>query len=810
MNSRKKQTALSSAIIFTAVFLFALLMAFPLEASFRTEVGNIVHAWYSQNFYKLFPVVFAALIALSALAWRRTGKVPAGQNTRIPRIVDALRTLIWLPTAALAGYTAPWIGIVAAGMIMPYGVTFICAWTFERLFGDSVQIHASAQQSRLFTWPLLAYFILLLVAGLHFQKEIGPRSGDEIHYLTQLKSLTETGNLELTEEMGAFIEEHGGNVLRKSHIRKNLKGKLYSFHSFGLPLLTWPLGFLGTLGRQIILALIGVLSVAGCRAACLAFKAPAKASSLVSWTLAFSYVWAMYAVRFLPEILGCGLVAWAFWAVISQKDKRWPGTVVAMVSCGFLPYAHIRFAPTSLLLAAFFGIEGLFLANEKTSRKALRLSFFAAGYAVFGFLLLYSHTTMYSGTQAYDYDAFFFSYPKAMWAILADRRSLFTVLPALIWMIVSVPYCLFRDRNSALRAAEAGAVFAATLLTCCSSDVSFGGGGTCIPGRFLLTSVPVLLPTAAIMLSRAKKAARIWFYFLALIPVLFYVFVGSLMRESPSAFIRVPGKLREYIGFQSFWEPLASFKYVTHPESILFTSVFVIALIALTILLVALRPSATRTLSCSAILVLALACGYRSNALENKPTEKILRLLSKESNWKYYLTGKEQPLDIVEFFSVPVDASRKPTFILTDEASGQSALTNIIPVSRSSIEDWDGRNIFWHPVQVQMTYNFEGFFVLRVVGNVKRGTGLFSLRQGSHTLEDCYAVGEGAFDVTWVVPTRKGWGFTGAVVALKDNRGELEIDSVQLIPFSPYMISSGFVFPSTTVVRDLSIKHPID
>ena len=139
MNSRKKQMLVSSAIIFTAVFLFALLMAFPLEASFRTEVGNIVHAWLSQRFYKLFPVVFAAVIALSALAWRWTGKVLAGRNTRIPMAFNALRTLIWLPTAALAGYTAPWIGIVAAGLFLPYGVSLICAWTIERLVGDSVQ-----------------------------------------------------------------------------------------------------------------------------------------------------------------------------------------------------------------------------------------------------------------------------------------------------------------------------------------------------------------------------------------------------------------------------------------------------------------------------------------------------------------------------------------------------------------------------------------------------------------------------------------------------------------------------------------------
>lgn len=805
MNPPLRKVVRCTAAMLPFPALFALLLAHPLAASFRTGSGAVLHAWESKLFLSAFPLLAPALLAATAFVWRWTGRRLAAEPGRAARVLLSLRPLILLPLLAFGSYLTPWIGLAASGVILPYGCCLVAAWTLENLLGDSVAAPPPGHRPRLFPWSILAYAVFIFVAGLHFAEEVGGRSGDEVHYLTQLKSLVDDGNLELSNEMEETIRERGRSCIAYSHIVENAEGKLYSYHSFGLPLLAWPFGFFGAIGRQLILAILAALAVAGCRAACLAAKAPPRAAAVVTWALAFSYIWAMYSTRFLPEILGCGLTAWGCWALAAQRKRRWTATIVAAACCGFLPFAHVRWAPASLVIAAFLGFEGLFMKGEKLGPKLGRLCVFAAVYAAFGFTLLQLHATLYSGSQAYDYDKVLFGYPLAMWGMFTDRRGLLGLLPALLWFVVALPFCAALGKRAALRAVESGAILAAVLLTNCTTSAALSGA--CIPGRYLLTAVPALLPPTALALSRCGRPARVWLYFLSAMPVLYFAYVGGWITGSAEAFFRVPEKLRGYIGFHAYWEPLTSYLHNADPASIASASAFVGLLLAFTALLLAgkRRPKLAGGLA-AVVFAAALVFGFRSDRQENDPGTAQVFLLAQDVPWRHFFRDDRQPAP--ELFATLVgEHPARPTAaaIFGDRPRTKEDPACFISVRDIPRNDWDGRDIRWRTIRPnQIRHNFDGHFAFRVVGRVNRGRARFAVRQGAVSLEEDHVLGEGPFDFTWLVRTRKNRGFTNTIVSLEDGTGDVVVEFFQLAPFSPGMVDSGFTFPPTTQIRDLT------
>ena len=53
---------------------------------------------------------------------------------------------------------------------------------------------------------------------------------------------------------------------------------------------------------------------------------------------------------------------------------------------------------------------------------------------------------------------------------------------------------------------------------------------------------------------------------------------------------------------------------------------------------------------------------------------------------------------------------------------------------------------------------------------------------------------------------RKHLGHTNTILTLEDGAGEVTILYYQLAPYSPHMPASGFTFPPTTQLRDLTGK----
>jgi hypothetical protein len=515
----------------------------------------------------------------------------------------------------------------------------------------------------------------------------------------------------------------------------------------------------------------------------------------------------MYSTRFLPEILGCGLLAWGCWALAAQQYRRWTAAFVCALCCGFLPYAHVRWAPPSLVVAAFFGFEGLFLKGERPGAKFARLLVFAAIYAAFGLSLIRIHATFFSGSQAYNYGKILFSYPQAMWGMFTDRRGLLGLLPALLWFVVALPFCLALGRKAALRAAEGAAVLAAVLLTSCTTSAALAGA--CIPGRYLLTAVPALLPPAALALSRCGRTARVWLYFLTAMPVLFYAYVGTLIKYSYGPFFRVPEKLRGYVGFHTYWEPLTSYLENVDPASLVYASAFVVLLVLFTAaLLVGRRRPRSAVIAGSVLLAAAGYCGFVSDKLENSQRGTRFFLLCKDNPWQYFFTEDRMPSP--ELFATFVGHPKEgasPHIVLIDRPKTLDDPASFTHAKDIPPNDWNDRDIRWRGIRPnQIRHNFDGFLAFRVVGRVNRGRARFAVRQGAVSLEEDLVMGQGPFDFTWLVRTRKGLGFTNTIFTLEDGVGEVTIDFYQLAPYSPRMRDSGFVFPPTTQVRDLTAR----
>lgn len=797
----KAAVALVPALL--GVVLALLLMQFPLATMVTLDDGGSLYAWRNGLVRTLFPLFPPAVLALSASLWLLAGRLYGGLPPRRARhAAHGLRPLAWLPLCVMMSQCPLWFGSLVSGLIIAFGPALILAWCVERLIGESLWYDKSAG-ARYWALHFIAYAAVILVVGLHFNGKIGEKAGDEVHYITITRSLIADGNLNLNKEMEGVIPAHNPQraaLLKHSHLVANESGDLYSYHSFGLPLLAWLPGFRSFFGRQLLLALIAGITLAGCGAACHAAGASRRASVVVAWGGGLTYACGVYAFRFLPEMLGCGLVAWSYWAILAQRRRPWSSTLAAALCCGFLPYAHTRFAPLSILLALFFGLEGLFaIRNEKLGPRLARLTGFALTYAAFGFTLFWFHRSMYSGAGAYQVGNILFSYPQAMWAVIAEHRGLLSVMTPLVWYLAAVPYALATEREHRRHGLEALAVVAVVLATACSNSAALGGH--CVPGRYFLTAVPLLLPAAALVLTKSRPPARIWFYFLSCVAILF--FAAALVLVKRWFFFILPlDSLRAFVGTHLIWKPLASLKEANDPSAFAQTTVFVLLLIALS-LVTMIRFIHGKILVVATVVLLggAFVTGARVNATENPSSGGTLWRMT--SYWKSFRKEGGDGANLFETSRIKARLEeRDPVFLLAKNVEGLGPGAKHI-ISKMRMSDWAGRGYRWLDLHAPVRNNVDSMIVVRVVGEVLDGTAVFAMRQGAFTLEDGLSYPEGRFDFTWIVPIRKGRGFVSGLVRLDNETGAVRLDHVYILPFSHAMGEGGLPLDPASEVRDL-------
>ncbi len=350
-------------------------------------------------------------------------------------------------------------------------------------------------------WMLFA-LAFLCYAGLTTQLPgaAGPQ-GDEPHYLVMAESLRSDGDLDLRDEHDnrAYRSFYPGRLgAHKSPAGP--KGKTYSIHAPGLPLLILPAyAGLGFRGAQLLIAALAALAGA------LVFRLVRDVTgqewtSRASWAaFAFLPPMAFYAVSIYPEAVAA--LATALFLLTSRTDPSPRTMLLAATMAAGLPWLHPKFLPLAGL--------GLGLTLVRRGPRLARVV--AASLALAGLvaLLVFFHSIYARASLSAAYgpgfeaDVSLARIPWGLAALLLDRQfGLLTLAP--LW-VLAIPGCVLlfgRAPGDTLRAA----LFAAVTLGV-SATFSMWWGGSCPPARFVVPALPALAVLLAPALSRWRTLA---------------------------------------------------------------------------------------------------------------------------------------------------------------------------------------------------------------------------------------------------------------------------------------------------------------
>lgn len=789
----------------------ALLIAFPVAGVCVTPASVYIQGWISGVVKWLYWPTLLVLSVLGLVLRRFAGRRFVGSR------LAALAPLAWLPLLVMLPHGLASLDRTFAGLILPLGGTFLSAICVERAIRpwfDSPQKVVCHSGRAVCTW-FVASFLLLLAFHYGVSQRQGFGSGDVKHYAIQVANLVEHGNLDLTDRIEAQMKAAGvaddsemrASWLEHSHMKVNTSGRVFSYHTFGFPLLLWPFRILfGHYGDGIFLALIAALALCGVRSACLVHGAPRPAADVVTLLTGFSYMWVYTAMSFLPEMLGFALGVWGFWAVAAQERPRWRwiATVVAIFSCAYLPVAHIRFTPAAGMLAASFGVEGLFLHDEpfwrqKVPRLALFSSFCMASWlALWGIL-----QWMFRGTAPYDYSQIAGRVPIMMWAMFSDRHGVISVVPAVSAFLVAVVVALFRHDAIARRAVMALSVVAATLWFCCSTFAAMGEA--CLNGRYFYPVIPFLLPFFAMALARATHPGRVWLLFLALLPVLYLLFLAPFLNGA--RLVHAPAPARGFLSLALFWEPFPSFFGSTPSSSHLrmIGSLFSATLFGLS--LIACTRSGPVAMRRGLAAMLLLAAFVLGRSVDHGATPRRLGavdVLLGTRHFQEFRILNDHPDDYFSSFRPPMQSSRS-IYVLTDDLERPcDDVSRLQHPADLPIDDWRGRPLRWGKSRAGFISlrGGEGYVAARATGRVIRGTAHLALQVGGVPEAPDIDLSEGPFDVVFFVRVFQGNRGFNFRLALDDDIGEAIIDTTEYVPCPPPLISllGGFP-PSARVVE---------
>ncbi len=791
---------------FSAILSF-LLPYFPVAKRIILRSGEPVDCWMFDSFRYLLPVFVLSFFLLSLFFWRKTGKLLAAKtNSPGTRWASAFRPLAWLPFVVFLSNLGPWIGARAASLFVPYGTATVLAFVLENILSMPSRPSNGLANGWKRGWrrflPYLLYAVLLFLASLYIGKQAD--GGDTRHYKIQVESLRKDRDVDVTEEYAHYNKKK----LRGSHLKKNKEGRIFSYHSYGFPVLVWLFtSIFGHSSVPLLYAILGSLALAGCTAGTQNLGVPKRTTAIATALLGFSYFWVAVSISFLPEMLGCLCCAWAFWAIPAQHNprRRLLATAVSVLCCSALPHAHIRFLPPALMLFGFFGLEGLFVADEPFwRRKAPRLALAALFVLASLLLLLHAHRYMYSGGSAYDYKGVLLDTPMAMWGIFADRRGFTPVFPSLLWLVPSSLMMMICLRGRTARWAAMGVLTsAAILITCCATPAALGGA--CIGGRYFLQAAPILFPIGVLAFSRTDKIGRLWYLFLGTLPVLYLAFM--FWNMGGAEFLRVPAPLWWRTPFTGLFQPLCSVLGDTDLFLLFSSFGFTVGLLALSLFLAA--PSSDlrgRIPLAALVLVLALASGFVADA-------RGANLWARNDFWHFgrmkmmhaFYSKSAKKAGIVENVGYRTKDLQGPDFIISDAKMPQrSSRAQVSPSSPPN--DWLNRKITWCPMRFVPVCNFFfGGLFLSVEGRVVRGSGrLHPIRvpEALRKDNDILLPPNSEFHYIFLIPTTPRHSKCMPFIALDGNEGEIVVDRLDFGPYVPHLEDALGDFPKGAVICD--------
>ena len=792
----------------------------PLATTFSLPSGQVLFGWVFSWFRLGLPVLLLLLAGLAFLLQRQCHKalvsaVPTDHRHPLAayvldRIVAVLVPWFWLPAVCFLAYFGEWIGPVPATTAMTLLVVLLAAISLEILYSSPAPPAAIAHPP--VPWQVLfiaIYFIVLFVTIPSFITA----SGDEKHYQIQRESIITEHNLNLNTEFRKIMEERGTDpndahavqdLANLSHIKRNTSGNYYSYHSFGLPILALPFAPLGKWGDAFFLAVISCLGILGCRSAALAAGAPRRATDLLVILTALSTLWGFNSGFFLPEILGCTLAAWAFWAICTQPQRPRATTAIAAFCCTSLPYFHIRFLPLAAMLALAFGLEGLFWSHsESWPRKLLRLALFSiACFAAWGLLAAIQAAMFRSATgpsTSYKYGNVLFAYPRAMWAMWADRRGLGALFPLLYWLTpATLLSCLLGSAPERRHALYATLTTLAVLLTCCTTKAALLG--VCLQGRYLMQTVPLLLPFGAILLAKTSRPGRLWAFLLAAPSVLMFLFIVPQITGIKGGVIFLPAFIRKIAAFECLWEPLCSFPYAETSQELVAASVYT-AMLLLAGVAAALKSSRLQTAGILLCLLLALPAGAIAHHY-GAPDKPSFAPLFDDLPYHYYSPSAVSPSaekpDLFSFISEPQSVG----WYLSDTPDPSFPHLRTAIIRDIAPNDWTPQNRRWFSAyHGRLIHNdSKGRLLIRIRGEVLRGQALVAAKQGADLLLPDTAIPSGPFDITFILRTRRHHGWVAPVFAFENDTGLLFIRDIAILPYQPAFTKTFAPLPPETTL----------
>ncbi len=256
----------------------------------------------------------------------------------------------WFPLLPGLTILLPWNGLnhVFPGFapmvlyVVP-GIVFLSVgWFFV---SGPVRKLVSVATPRIGTAGILAATLFVVYAGMGFRllATKGFGSGDEIHYLTQAKSLWLDHDLNLADNIDAPFS-FDVETFEKYHLSlASRQGEAHSNHPFGLSLLMVPGYALGReWGSTLVLVLIGVLYGMVLYRILLRETAETTVSVRVALTFTVFSPFLVFAVRGYPEMAaGLGYL-FVYERLTSEREPGRNSYFLAGLCLGFLPWLLIR------------------------------------------------------------------------------------------------------------------------------------------------------------------------------------------------------------------------------------------------------------------------------------------------------------------------------------------------------------------------------------------------------------------------------------------------------------------------------------
>jgi hypothetical protein len=321
-----------------------------------------------------------------------------------------------------------------------------------------------------------------------------------------------------------------------------------------------PLMGLGMFGKYIFLGLIGALANVGMYLSARLLGAGRNTSAFTVGILGASLFWVVYSARALPEMLGAALLCWSFWAILVRDKKPWLSVLAGGLCCGYLVHTHERFIPLSILAWGFYGLFGLF-SRVAWRTKILRLSVFTIICFAFYGAYVFSQYVMFEGCVKYSVKGTMMSYPLGMWGVIAGMGGIISVMPFYICLLAGFgAWFIGEKKTGRFFGLAVFSILATILMTSCSNQVY--AAGACLPGRYLLVSIPLFIAPAAVALQRSNRSARWWFLFVGGICTAFLIWELIFMNRIGKSFsLPVACLPRVYTGLLGIFYPHASFSF---------------------------------------------------------------------------------------------------------------------------------------------------------------------------------------------------------------------------------------------------------